>query len=642
MFQPQPTPYAASCFNSYGVTDFSFPLALQNLPGASSSAPNSGGSTSSGSGSPPSASAGAGAGSAPGVAPPRRHVNHHPPGTHSHSHSHPQHQHQHQNQLRHQQHPHQQSLLYSASASASASASVSPVDSSHGHFSPASSHSHSHSHSHINSPYDATPATKMEQHESQGIMGDELAAQEAAAREYQPRLEGPLVGERISSSAISEEYAKADPIYVEKTLALPNVYSHYRPIQGDGNCGWRAIGFSYFETLIRSGDRNKVEGEVARITSLNQVLLTVGGYDRFLFEEMVEETVTLLRDIAASMSNPQAAVAILTERFNDRDASNAIIYHLRLLAASWLKGDPAPYEPFIPEGLGIAGYCSDVIQRVDCEIEQLGIMLLVNVLLKPIGFVLEIAYLDRSPGSQVNVYRFPDEANSPDAPPDAPVIYLLFRPDHYDILYRTPVTLQINRATGFTHQHDIEAHRQLESFTSVDYAPLAMLPSFSYAPGSMGAGGLQSESLASGMAADFVSLSQQRPQPQQAQWMPQGFADAMPPSAVSQPLPPQAPSPTETTSLPSRPAPSPAPATAVTPAAVVAPVAAIQNSYPLRFSPQCYKLEGSTFPEPNFTTAMFKNSHYNKAHYNNPNFHPEEWAPDEEFGGRGRRRKHEG
>jgi ubiquitin thioesterase protein OTUB1 len=70
--------------------------------------------------------------------------------------------------------------------------------------------------------------------------------------------QGPLVGEKTPSTAITEEYAKADPVYIEKTMvcthvpkqvlrvsrltwykALPQTYSHYRPIQGDGNCGWR-------------------------------------------------------------------------------------------------------------------------------------------------------------------------------------------------------------------------------------------------------------------------------------------------------------------------------------------------------------------------------------------------------------------
>ncbi len=65
------------------------------------------------------------------------------------------------------------------------------------------------------------------------------------------------MGEKRSSHAITEEYAKADPIYVAKTAvsicvssfgavlildkALPQKFSHYRPILGDGNCGWRGM-----------------------------------------------------------------------------------------------------------------------------------------------------------------------------------------------------------------------------------------------------------------------------------------------------------------------------------------------------------------------------------------------------------------
>lgn len=67
--------------------------------------------------------------------------------------------------------------------------------------------------------------------------------------------QGPLVGEKRSSHAITEEYAKADPVYVAKTAvgisasltgliltvckALPRKFSHYRSVLGDGNCGWR-------------------------------------------------------------------------------------------------------------------------------------------------------------------------------------------------------------------------------------------------------------------------------------------------------------------------------------------------------------------------------------------------------------------
>src|SRR5262249_50997706 len=122
----------------------------------------------------------------------------------------------------------------------------------------------------------------------------------------------------------------------------------------------------------------------------------------------------------------QEAMAVLMGKFNDRNISNAIIYHLRMLAASYLKANPAAYEPFIPGDTGVGGYCSEALERPDREIEHLGITLLVNVLLKPVGHVLEIAYLDRSPGSQVNVYRFPDEANGRDPADLGPIIYLLY------------------------------------------------------------------------------------------------------------------------------------------------------------------------------------------------------------------------
>lgn len=89
---------------------------------------------------------------------------------------------------------------------------------------------------------------------------DDLVAQEAAAREYQAQLEvnliphfprslpsllegsaltkalrylqGPLVGKKTPSNVIVEEYAKADPIYVQKTMVRKIMFirnAAYRP-----------------------------------------------------------------------------------------------------------------------------------------------------------------------------------------------------------------------------------------------------------------------------------------------------------------------------------------------------------------------------------------------------------------------------
>ncbi|WQF82632.1 Putative OTU domain, papain-like cysteine peptidase superfamily, peptidase C65, otubain, subdomain 2 [Colletotrichum destructivum] len=458
----------------------------------------------------------------------------------------------------------------------------------------------------------------------------DLAAQEAAARDYQPHLEGPLVGDKITSEAITDEYAKADDIYIAKTISLPQTYSHYRPIQGDGNCGWRAIGFSYFEHLVNNGDQHQILGEAARIQSLDQYLLRVGGYDRMLFEDMVEETIALLKDLAQNIANPQLAMHILVQRFNDQDISNAIIYHLRLLASSWLKGNPESYEPFIPAETGIAGYCGE-LERPNREIEHLGITLLAQVLLKPVNFVLEIAYLDRSPGSQVNIYRFPDEANGQDLANLGPIIYLLYRPDHYDILYKSapgpaPLNLQVNRVASFSHRHEIASVAPtLHSYTNLDYGPLAMLPGFG-GPAS----GLSSGLSSLGSPTSNSPLPDAFDPPTHPSWLPSPYSDHMQQQQQQQQQPVAPPRPHPQSAPQSQP-PTPAPTKSSQPV-----------DYQLRFSHQCWHLNNTSsaqpsllsppsgFQEPSFTTAMFKNSHFNKAHYNNPHFHPEEWTPDDE------------
>ncbi|KXH39565.1 peptidase C65 Otubain [Colletotrichum nymphaeae SA-01] len=452
-------------------------------------------------------------------------------------------------------------------------------------------------------------------------------------------LLGLLVGDKITSDAITDEYAKADEIYIAKTICfcsflslqnLPQTYSHYRPVQGDGNCGWRAIGFSYFEHLINNGDHHQILGEAARITSLNQYLLNVGGYDRMLFEDMVEETIGLLKDVAQNIANPQLAMDIMVQRFNDQGSSNAIIYHLRLLALSWLKGNVELYEPFIPAETGIIGYCAE-IERPNREIDHLGIILLVQVLLKPINFVLEIAYLDRSPGNQVNIYRFPDEANGQDPATLGPIIYLLYRPDHYDILYKSPpnpapLNLQVHRVGSFSHSQEIASVGPPLHSYSLDYGPLAMLPGFGGPPS-----GLSSALSSLGSPTSTSPLPDAYDPSPQSPWLTTPYSD----HHIQQQQQQQqqtAPAPRPQPQTPARPQQStPAPTKPSQPV-----------DYQLRFSHQCWHLNNTSsaqpsvipgqagFQEPSFTTAMFKNSHFNKAHYNNPHFHPEEWTPDDD------------
>ncbi|RYP40596.1 hypothetical protein DL767_001596 [Monosporascus sp. MG133] len=459
------------------------------------------------------------------------------------------------------------------------------------------------------------PQQQQQQHQKrlkmeQSPTGD-ISQQQAAARDYKPVLEGPMVGEKTTSHAIAEEYAKADRTYVAKTLALPQTYSHFRPIQGDGNCGWRAIGFAYFETLVRCGDIAQVQAELARLQRLNEFIEKVGGISPWLFEDMISATFDLFREIIVAMSSGQDCTGPLMAKFNDISSSQYIIYHLRLLAASWLRGNSAEFQPYLQ--VDIDNYIEGTVMPVDQEIDAICVRVLVDVLLKPANMVLEIAYLDRSDGAEVTVHRIPAEANGQNLAVSGSIIYLLYRPGHYDILYRdpvlqhppaptAPVSLQVNRVTSFAHQQEIQSSvPSLEDFTTLDMSPLTMIPGFEPA----GLSPLVPPQSASPMSAAYV--------PSQSPWISQPFPEPMQaPALVSaQPSPPQQ-----------------QPTTPMT-------------THPLRFSkwnfPDLPEMaENAASYEPAFTTNSFKNSHFNVAHYSNNNFQPEMYRPEAEEAAAGR------
>ena len=407
-----------------------------------------------------------------------------------------------------------------------------------------------------------------------------------------------------------------------------------------------AIGFSYFEKLVDCNDRAQVEGEVARLLSLNHMLESVGKYD--YYEDFAEEVFELLREVANAMGDRELAYALVHQKWNDKSVEASLIYYLRLLAATYLKANADAYTPFLPDGQDLNTYCAHNIEVVDREIEQLGIIALVNVLLKPVGFVLEIAYLDRSPGSQVNRYRFPEEANDQDPSSLGPMIYLLYRPGHYDILYRQAAgsvsgnatasqaarSVHINRVSGFTHDTMFtNTSSTLGAFATVNLETLSLIPGMSTGSNLPSMMTMPSPATASSSIRNSGFTSAQ-----ETPWLSPFDAegDEQSPRLAS-----------GVTSVAAKQSPS----TPISPNSGVGPVSSViigarpvglplahqgssgsDSGYPIRFSPHQLEYETNGFPEPTFqvTTSTFKNSVWNRAHYGNPDFQPEEWNPDDE------------
>lgn len=336
-----------------------------------------------------------------------------------------------------------------------------------------------------------------------------------------------------------------------------------------------------------------MQGEQLRLTQLNDYLVNSGGYDPDMFLDFVDSTIQLFGNIADNIHSPDTAISILTSTFNG-DASMGLLYHLRLLAASWLKGNRDQYEAWCETG--IDGYCSTMIEPPEREIEELGVVLLVEVLLKPVGFTLEIAYLDRSAGTEVNTHRFADSTTS-----IGPYMHLLYRPGHYDILYKPSSTeIQVNRMS-FEPATFASAPQFSGAF---DFNPLAMIP---------GAGVVGALSSLGQLGAPSLDYS---PSPQ-SPWFSSPHADSSP-TPPTQPLSgPSIYATPQQDSLPAQPTPPGPPSIGATP------------THEIRFSRYQYvgAMDTNAWPEPTFHTNMFRNSHYNKAHYNNPDFTPEEYKP---------------
>ncbi|KAL9101028.1 MAG: hypothetical protein Q9163_003670 [Psora crenata] len=265
--------------------------------------------------------------------------------------------------------------------------------------------------------------------------GEELEELEKLSANYVPEQKGDLVGVRISSRILTSEYAKADPVYASKTRNLPETYPEYRTIKRDGNCGFRAIAFGYFEALVRVGNPKKTRGEAERLRSLNK-LLDDTGQEAFMYEDWVELTLSLLEQTASASAGPDKEAALL-KAFNDLDTANAITQHFRMITSAWMKLNPDDYAPFVPD-LDVTLYCQNHIDPFYEEIEHVGVKALVDSIINPAGIAVECLYLDRSPGDQATSYSFPIYKENGDEMEDAPTIRLLYRPrGHYDLLYKS-------------------------------------------------------------------------------------------------------------------------------------------------------------------------------------------------------------
>jgi len=152
---------------------------------------------------------------------------------------------------------------------------------------------------------------------------------------------------------------------------------------------------------------------------------SVGGYDEMAIEVFFESFVDFLEGLTTHESMHK-------ELIEENSTSDYCTWYLRVLTATFLKADPARFEPFLEEGYyDIATFCTQQIEPMGKECSMVQVLALAEAF----QVHVQIEYLDGRSfipkvqgGSGLTMHSFGSQDSST-------ILTLLYRPGHYDILY---------------------------------------------------------------------------------------------------------------------------------------------------------------------------------------------------------------
>lgn len=251
----------------------------------------------------------------------------------------------------------------------------------------------------------------------------------------------PFVGDKEPLSSLEAEYKSGSPVLLEKIKVLSEQYAAIRRTRGDGNCFFRSFMFSYLEHLLESQDKAEVERIKLDVEKCRKTLQDL-GYTDFTFEDFfslfIEQLDSVIQGNEESISHDELLV-----RSRDQSVSNYVVMFFRFVTAGEIKKRSEFFEPFI---LGLSNttveqFCKTSVEPMGEESDHVHITALSDAL----GVAIRVMYLDRSSCDKegrvsINHHDFvpaSDNATTSDSGSETnPFIVLLYRPGHYDILYR--------------------------------------------------------------------------------------------------------------------------------------------------------------------------------------------------------------
>eukprot|EP00850_Spirogloea_muscicola_P018266 SM000165S02227 [mRNA] locus=s165:251891:254249:- [translate_table: standard] len=267
---------------------------------------------------------------------------------------------------------------------------------------------------------------------------DSIIAQENAIEAAESQ-KSELVGDKEGIAALAAEYAIGTTIFRTKIESLSKSYGAFRRARGDGNCFFRSFMFSYLEQLLNRKDKEEV---VRMLNALEQCKhsLVKAGYPELTWEDFLA---TFVEQLEAVVPGDEASISIddLVQRCRDPTISNYVVIFLRFVTSCEIQARAEFFEPFILglTGMDVLKFCRGSVEPMGEESDHVQITALTDAL----GVPVRVEYLDRSStGTSMNLadtnhhdfFPLPKEGQSCSTS-SQPLVHLLYRPGHYDILY---------------------------------------------------------------------------------------------------------------------------------------------------------------------------------------------------------------
>jgi len=208
-----------------------------------------------------------------------------------------------------------------------------------------------------------------------------------------------------------------DQAFTNKISQIAKEYSKLRLTRPDGNCFFRGFGFRLFEYLL--GDEKRLD-EFRSVVSSSKDEMVELGMPPFTVEDFYDN---FMDNLDRLKGESKMSINELEDLFNDEGLSNYIVVFLRLLVSKQLQKEADFYQNFIEGDILLKDFCATEVEPMFKESDHIHII----GLTADTGVSVRVIYLDRD-GEKVQNHDFPDGSD--------PMVHLIYRPGHYDIIYQ--------------------------------------------------------------------------------------------------------------------------------------------------------------------------------------------------------------